>query len=1093
MKKALHFSVILGVLFFAVLAPLSAAEQESGLSRHVMTVWTDREGLPSDTILDVAQDSFGYVWLASYDGLVRFDGETFTVMTPQEGGFTGRSARVLKVAPDGALWVGTNTAGLYERRNGVFVRYGLEEGLPDLSVRSIAFANDGTVWVGTANGVSSLKDGRFVPAPGTGDRSFGIANFILPLHDGTVIVGSNIPGLRLITPKAAVPYLDEQGLGKWSFSAAWMDVSGQLWLGTSSGQIVLVSRNEVRKIIEPDFLRGSSINAFFAESGGTVWIATDRGILTLSGDAVSSFSEADGLPSNVVSSLCRDREGNVWVGTERGGLVKFSQGKFMNISRVDGLVSDAVNGVTEDKWRSLWIATDEGVSFFPSSTDPYHSDPARRRAVDDLVKSLKGIRIRQVRMDADSSLVFATYSDKGLLFFRPDGGVETLTVKDGLPTNRVRFSARTRSGSLWIGTTAGPVVVADGQVFPYGTDSGLPNLFILCALEDSSGRMWLGTDGGGVSVLENGRFTTFNTGNGLAGNVVFRVLEDSLGNVWACTSDGLSLYTGAAFIPADSALGLSSESVFEILEDKRGMLWIVTGRKVFLVSAEELAEAAQRGFVIAGARSFDRLDGLAGQLSANAWSYINEFGIAYFPTLKGLSIYNPQSVAHNMLPPPVRIEKVLLDGETFIPADTADWAPVRDDPFALILPASSRRVTFHYTALSFVVPQRVRFDYMLEGYDKDWISADVAREIGYTNLPPGDYRFRVKAKNNDGVVNEAGAEMRFRKLPFFWQTVPFYLLLAAFLIAVGFLGALLRVRRLNRRARELNRLVQERTAELDQEQKKNESLLHNILPPAVVRELKNTGSATPHVYGKTAVLFADIVGFTPWAESRTPDEVICELNDLFTAFDEIMEKRNCERIKTIGDGYLACCGMMTQDDECSVKIVNAALDMLDYLEARNKGARNPLEVRIGIDIGPVVGGVVGVKKYIFDIFGDTVNTAFRLEALSVPMGLTVSEKIAKQIEGSFSVLERPGRAVKGKGMMPSWYVCRRGACGFDNATALSRWSRALKLFDEGRHGESSEILDGFDPATIEPEIGYDVFQLASLIAEKQGDPERSRV
>ncbi|HKL87029.1 MAG TPA: two-component regulator propeller domain-containing protein, partial [Treponemataceae bacterium] len=896
MKKAQQIRCLYLVLLSLVFLPaIHASGQETDLTRHVMTVWTSREGLPSDTILDVAQDSFGYIWLASYDGLVRFDGETFTVMTPDEGGFTGKSARVIKVAPDGTLWVGTNTAGLYAQKEGHFLHYGIEEGLPDLSVRSIAFGNDGSVWVGTTNGVSVFRGGRFVPAPGSENTVFGIANFILPLNDGTVVVGANLPGLHLITSKETVSYMEDQGLNKWSFSAAWLDPGGQLWLGTNSGQIIIVSRNEVRRLIEPEFLRGSSINAFYGESGGAVWVASDRGILTIKGNTVESFSESEGLPGNVVSSLCRDREGNLWVGTERGGLAKFSLGKFMNISQVDGLISDAVNGVTEDRFRSIWVATDQGVSFFPSTTDSFHTDPLRQEQVKKVLSMLTGVRVRQVRMDSDFTLVFSTYSDHGLLFFHPDGSLTSLTKKDGLPVNRVRFSTRTRKGDLWIGTTAGPVLYTDSEVQAYGIDSGLPNLFILCAMEDSKGRMWLGTDGGGLSILENGKFKTLSTSDGLAGNVVFRILEDSRGNVWACTSDGLSLYTENKFITCNAIPGIVAESVFEIIEDQRSMLWIVTGKKVFLVSVDELSEATLKKTLLAGARSFDRLDGLAGQLSANAWAYINEFGITYFPTLKGLSIYNPQSVAHNTLPPPVRIEKVLVDGASVIPGNGR-----------LILSAHVRRITFHYTALSFVIPQRVCFEYMLEGYDRDWISAGVTREIGYTNLPPGEYSFRVKAKNNDGVVNEAGAELHLKKKPFFYQTILFYIVLASLLVGLGFLIALLRVRQLDRHARELNRLVEERTAELALEQKRSDKLLHNILPPAVALELKNTGSATPQTYGETAVLFADIVGFTPWAETRNPAEVICELNEIFTAFDEIMEKWDCERIKTLGDGYLAC-------------------------------------------------------------------------------------------------------------------------------------------------------------------------------------------
>jgi ligand-binding sensor domain-containing protein/class 3 adenylate cyclase len=1048
-----------------------------------MTIWTDREGLPSDTILDVAQDHSGYIWLASYDGLVRFDGEKFSVLSAAEDGFDGKSARVLEIAPDGTLWIGTNTSGLYSYRKGKFIRYGIEEGLPDLSVRSLAIDADGIVWVGTANGVSKKNGDRFESAVPANSASFGIANFLLPLHDGTVIVGSNLPGLWLITAKGVEPYLANQGISAWSFSAAILDHSGQLWLGTSSGQIIRVSRNEIREKYEPSFLKGSSINTFYTDSEGTLWIGTDRGVLCRRGNEFESFTEENGLPSDVVSSLCRDTEGSLWVGTERGGLVKFSQGKFVNTTEREGLISNAVNAVTEDRYRSVWAATDEGVSFFPSVSDPYKSDATRRFNIDSLVARLKGVRVRQIRAEKDGSLWFSTYSDDGLIALKADGTTSVTSKGAGLPTNRVRFTFRTSKGDLWIGTTAGPVMISNGKMTVFGKDSGLPNLFILGISEDGAGNIWLGTDGGGIAVWNGRSFKILTRNDGLAGNVVFRVFHDSQDRLWACTSDGLSLYDGTGFRSADASLGISGQSAYEILEDRSGRLWIITARSVIVASASDLASAVNSGTALANFRSYDRLDGLAGQLSANAWAFMNSSGIVYLPTLKGFSTYNPQSVSMNMQPPPVIIEKVTLD------RTKAELGSKQ-----LQVDAGVRRVTFFYTALSFVIPQRVRFQYRLDGYDRDWISAGTGREIGYTNLPPGNYTFRVKAENNDGVVNEEGALISFYKRPFFYQTIPFYALVAVLLVLAGFLSAYLRVRVLARRAKELNALVNERTRELAEEKDKTESLLLNILPPTVAEELKQTGRSTPQVYEKTAVLFADIVGFTALSETLGPEELIRELNDIFTAFDTIMEKRGCERIKTLGDGYLACCGLPVADSDCARKLVRAAIDMLVFLEDRNLTAGNRLEIRIGVDSGSIVGGVVGVKKYIFDVFGDTVNMAFRLESMSVPMGLTVSDSVAKLLGKEFRLIERPGRIVKGKGILPSYYVCYRESWPkvMSNDEALAAYSKGLKLFGEGKIDECRALIESFDYTTLEPEVGYDLYQLASRAWNHAGDAESAR-
>lgn len=1089
--------ILLLALSLVTLFPLPtfAETAESSLARSIMTVWTDREGLPSDTILDVVQDSAGYIWLASYDGLARFDGDKFTLLGEADG-FDGKNARVLELANDGTLWIGTNTAGLYSYKSGKFAHYGTAEGLPDLSVRSLLVDVDGVIWAGSANGVSRKIGERFESAVPAGSPTFGIANFLLALHDGSVIVGSNMNGLWLISSRGVEPYLPKLGLSRWSFSSAYLERSGQLWFGTSSGQILRITGNEIKETYAPETLSGSSINTFYRDGDGNLWIGTDRGMLMRGSEGFEYFSDADGLPSNIVSAVCRDTEGNLWVGTERGGLAKFSQGKFVNLTKRDGLLGDSVNAVTEDRFGSLWVAGDDGVSFFPSAADPYREGGPRRRSVDAVLEKLRGVRVRQIRAESDGALAFATYSDNGLLTLAVDGSASSLTKASGLPINRVRFSYRMSTGALWIGTTAGPVLVDGGIATSFGTERGLPNLFILCAMEDSAGNVWLGTDGGGVSVYDGSSFRTWTKDDGLAGNVVFRVFRDSDDRLWICTADGLSLYADGAFYPINRFLGLGGLSVYETLEDQSGRLWIITGRDVIVADADSLAKLARSGpetekgrltrFAdarLTDARTFNRLDGIAGQPMANAWAFLNDSGIVHIPTLKGVSTYNPQSVALNTQPPPVIIEKIVIDGMA-----------VESPKGPVVVEASADRVTFHYTALSYVVPQRVQFSYLLEGYDREWNSALTAREIAYTNLPPGNYTFRVKAENNDGVVNEEGAAVALRKNPFFWQTVPFFVAIALLLVLAGFLIAYLRVYRLKKRERVLNRLVHERTRELAEERDKSESLLRNILPPAIAEELKNTGKATPSVYENAAVLFADIVGFTPWSEKLGPEDIIRELNGIFTAFDEIMARWNCERIKTLGDGYLACCGLPVSDPDCAKNMVHAGIDMLKYLGERNRDAATAIEVRVGIDSGAIVGGVVGVKKYIFDVFGDPVNTAFRLEALSVPMSLTVSDATAARIRGSFRLLERPSRAVKGKGFLTSHYVVYREGIGepLDNGAALQAYARARKLFEDGSIDECRDLMETLDYTSLEPEVGFDAFMLLAKVAERSGDDARAR-
>jgi len=214
---------------------------------------------------------------------------------------------------------------------------------------------------------------------------------------------------------------------------------------------------------------------------------------------------------------------------------------------------------------------------------------------------------------------------------------------------------------------------------------------------------------------------------------------------------------------------------------------------------------------------------------------------------------------------------------------------------------------------------------------------------------------------------------------------------------------------------------------IEQEQQKSDELLLNVLPVKVARELKQIGRTSPERFESVTVFFSDLVDFTAQSSRLTPDVLVSELNDLFTAFDEIAERHSCERIKTIGDGYMCVCGMPETNPAHARQVVMAAIDILHFLEERNRSHPIQWTVRIGIHSGSVVGGVVGVKKYIYDIFGDTVNTASRMENHSEPMKINISEETRRLVKDDFTLVERAPEIVKGKGMAKMFFVeGRRG-------------------------------------------------------------------
>ncbi len=226
------------------------------------------------------------------------------------------------------------------------------------------------------------------------------------------------------------------------------------------------------------------------------------------------------------------------------------------------------------------------------------------------------------------------------------------------------------------------------------------------------------------------------------------------------------------------------------------------------------------------------------------------------------------------------------------------------------------------------------------------------------------------------------------------------------------------------------------------EKNKSEKLLLNVLPVRVASELKNSGKTEPELFDNVSVFFSDIVDFTDQSSKINPTLLISELNKMFTAFDVIMEKNNCERIKTIGDAYLAVCGMPIPDEKHALNIVNSAMEIKNYLLNLDDNEFN-WKIRIGVHSGSVVGGVVGIKKYIYDVFGDTINTASRMESNSEPMQINISESTYRLVKDEYDFTERDSIEVKGKGIMKMYFV--KNANKYNPITYNSRSSARVSI------------------------------------------------
>jgi signal transduction histidine kinase/ActR/RegA family two-component response regulator len=442
-----------------------------------------------------------------------------------------------------------------------------------------------------------------------------------------------------------------------------------------------------------------------------------------------------------------------------------------------------------------------------------------------------------------NNIVWSIYEDReGNLWIGTEGGglncldhpdlkeekytFTAYTTKQGLSNDNIRSICEDRKGNLWIGTDRGlnRLNVKDGKYkFTIYTNKtaareGLSNDRIIFVCEDRKGSLWIGTDGGGLNRLNHpdlndGKFTVFTTKEGLSHDIVSAIYEDQEGSLWIGTyGGGLNRLKDGEFTNVTFKEGLFDDIVYSILEDDRGNLWMSCNKGIFRVNKKELNDffAGRTNTNFVHSVSYDEKDGMKskecnGGRQPAGWK--SRDGKLWFPTMKGVVMIDPNNIKINRLLPPVKIEKITTDKNNIQP-------PFSTPGEKLTLSPGNQRLEIHYTALSFLVPDRVRFKYNLEGFDEEWNDVGTRRIAYYPKLPPGYYTFQVTACNNDGVWNKTGASLSFYLKPYFYQTFWFYSLCALAVLLMAFTGYRVRVRHLKHRAETLRTQVEERTKEL---------------------------------------------------------------------------------------------------------------------------------------------------------------------------------------------------------------------------------------------------------------------------------------
>ncbi|MCR4823394.1 MAG: hypothetical protein K5873_11055 [Treponema sp.] len=1008
---------LLSVIFFGTIVSSVFSQANKNelildfLSDFVRKNWTTDDGLPGMSITTLMQDRKGYIWIGTYDGLVRFDGLDFKIYNrASDEKFDFASSRSVFQDSNDNIWIGHNDEGVTcLGPDGSVIKYTVKDGIPNNKVNAICEDNNGNIWIGTAAGLCYITPDKKIELPHTAEQVNPANILVVDLYkdkNGHIWITTGLEGsLFLWNGQRIELYTGIKSFKNPAIRVINEDRDGNLCFCVEPHYLLKVEdEKETVYDLSKTGKKGFVITSFFHDSKGNYWIGSDVGIYILNGNNILRYGKEEGIPDEGITRIIEDDEGNIWIGFNRGGLQKLTKSKFRTVP-----AASSVNVICEDKERGLtWIGSDDGLHAY--DTNSYIEN--------EYTKLCSDIRVRHVELTKDGEILLSTYSDKPHIRISKDGKVKIWTVKDGILTDKCRISIKIKNGDYYIGTPVGLNIIhhEDGHISKLTQADGFTNHYIIWLYEDEKGRVWVGTNGGGVFILENEKIIKhFTSDDGLAGNVIFKIypMEDE---TWICTGTGLSIYNEEknSFVNLNSTNGLGSDSIFQVLLDRNKTAWITTNKGVVSLPYSEIQEVADGLRKKVSARYYGAADGMiTNGVTSVSCSMKDSEGRIWFPFVDGFAIYDPKKSGMNRKAARIEILNYALDNVT------SEYYGGQ-----IVIPANTKRFSIRFTGISYISSENIKFRFKLDGFDQEYSDWTGLRFVSYTNLEPGSYQFRVMSENRDGIKSKPMLINVIRE-PHFYELIWFWILQAFFILGSAFIIIRARFSIMKKRQLELEEKVEERTHELKVEKDRSESLLLNILPESVAKELTEHPNRTiAKFFPHATVLFTDIVGFTKMSSTMNAEELVTMLNQMISMFDERAKKEGVEKIKTIGDAYMAATGLSEEfdDDKSVAKMIKFAYGLMEDVNKFNENSPVKIQIRLGINTGELVAGVIGKSKFIYDIWGDTVNVASRMESTGQPMKIHVTEETHKWTKDNFNYSQGIEIEVKGKGKMQTYFL-----------------------------------------------------------------------
>lgn len=773
-KKYNYHFLALVVVLIIVFSPISLLwplDPDRLVTQYTKRLYTSVDGLPQNAVQAIIQTRDGYLWFGTQEGFTRFDGVSFTefkrVITP---GMNSDYISTFFEDSTGNLWIGTRE-GLLKYKEGNLQAFTTTDGVPNINIVSIQMDNQGILWLGSSKGTYILKNNSIEKVnifPGKRVEVICIS------PGGETWLGSEY-GLARKNGNEIYYFTATDGLDNCNIKDILIDPDGCVWLATLGGGLKRYKDGHFSSITTADGLSSNEVRRILIDSQGNYWIGTsEKGINRLKFNidgsmVIDQLLDASGIASNRIWSIYEDREGSLWIGTQFG-VNQLRNGKLITWTVAEGLTDDFITGICSDDKGNLWVGNYSGGLNLIKNNRVSHIPLIRQM----------DIKILSLLVDSQGYLWIGT-NGNGLIKFNYNSNppnLKMITTNDGLSNNQTWALYEDRHQQIWVGTKNGLNKISPDRIQSFGPKDGLINDYIYCIASDNQDNTWIGTVGGGLYRYKAGTFHAYTTANGMADNVILCLHPDENSILWFGTSHGLHRFDtiSETFTVYTTHNGLQDNVIFQVLEDNLGNFWMSSNKGISCVNKEELEQVAWGIASYVRSINYGESEGMKntecnGGFQPAGWK--DQRGRLCFPTTQGMVMIDPGKKYLNNYIPPVYITGLISDGKPI---------PLTEP---VVINSNVEKIELLYTALSYTSPKKVQFKIKLEGFTNEWedIPSSQNRSVYYHHLPPGNYTFRVKACNSDGIWNETGATMTIIVKPQLWQTT-WFKIIALILFAI---------------------------------------------------------------------------------------------------------------------------------------------------------------------------------------------------------------------------------------------------------------------------------------------------------------------